>query len=87
MKATIVNFRTARHHQTQNQLVLKVADVKDKDSAAKMIGRKVSYRCTGKAGKTISGEITAAHGNSGALRARFEKGIPGQALGTQIDIE
>ena len=86
MKATIVNFRTARHHQTQNQLVLKVDGVSDKSAAEKLVGKKVSYKCDGKSSKIISGEVTSAHGNSGAIRARFEKGLPGQSIGTSIEL-
>ncbi|MFP4656174.1 MAG: 50S ribosomal protein L35ae [Candidatus Woesearchaeota archaeon] len=86
MKATIVNFRTARHHQTYNQMVLKAEGIADKEAAGKLVGKKVTYKCVGKSGKTISGQITGAHGNSGALKARFDSGLPGQAIGTSIEI-
>ena len=33
------------------------------------------------------GKINAIHGNKGALRAVFETGIPGQALGKKVKIE
>ncbi len=87
MKATIVNFRTARHHQTYNQVVLKAEGISDKEAASKLVGKKVSFACSGSSAKTIAGEVTAPHGNSGALRARFERGLPGQAIGTSIDIK
>jgi len=48
-----------------------------------LIGKKVVYN-TGK--KDINGEITSAHGNSGALLIRFETGMPGQAIGKKVII-
>jgi large subunit ribosomal protein L35Ae len=37
--------------------------------------------------KVITGKVSAAHGNSGAVRALFEKGLPGQAIGKHVRIE
>ena len=34
----------------------------------------------------IVGKISKAHGNGGAVLARFDKGLPGQAVGTEVDI-
>ena len=36
---------------------------------------------------TINGVIKAPHGNKGLVRAIFEKGLPGQAITTKVDIE
>ncbi len=82
-----MNFRSARHHQDQNQLIVSVSSVSDRNSAEKLIGKKVSYSCEGKQKKVISGEVASAHGNSGALRAIFEKGLPGQCIGRKVKIE
>ena len=35
----------------------------------------------------MTGQITAAHGNSGALRVRFDSGMPGQSIGTKVAVE
>ncbi|MFA4983551.1 MAG: 50S ribosomal protein L35ae, partial [Candidatus Micrarchaeia archaeon] len=37
-------------------------------------------------GKEIIGKVSKAHGNSGAVLARFDKGLPGQAIGTEVEI-
>ena len=47
----------------------------------------ISSVWTNTKGTTIEGRISAAHGNSGAIRAIFERGLPGQALGTEALIE
>jgi len=34
----------------------------------------------------INGVVSKAHGRNGSILAKFEKGLPGQALGTEVDI-
>ena len=38
-------------------------------------------------GKQIKGKISGAHGNNGVVRAIFEKGLPGQARNTEVDVK
>ena len=84
MEAVIASFRRGRHKQTTNQMILKVGEVTSKEKAQKLVGKKVSWKTP--SGKEINGEIVAAHGNSGAVRAKFEKGIPGQAIATKVKV-
>ena len=49
-----------------------------------MLLKKVIWKS--KAGKIIKGKIAAAHGNNGIVRAIFEKGLPGQAITTGVEI-
>jgi large subunit ribosomal protein L35Ae len=85
MEGTIVNFRQGRHTQTTNQMVIEVASIDSREKAAKLVGKKVTF--TTPAGKKIVGEVRSAHGNSGAIRALFEKGLPGQSLTKKVSIE
>ena len=87
MEAVIVNFRMGRHHQTGNQAILSVESVSSKEEAEKLVGKTVNYVCEGKQKKIISGKISSSHGNSGAFRVLFDKGLPGQAIGTKVKIE
>jgi len=84
MEGTIVNYRRNSTGQTQNHLVVTVSGIDNKEKATKLVGKKVIYN-TGK--KDMVGKINAIHGNSGALRAVFLTGIPGQALGKKVKIE
>jgi len=84
MEGIIVNFRMGRHHQTDNQMIITVKDV-SKEKAKSLVGKKVVW--TSPAGKEIKGKISALHGNKGAVRAIFEKGMPGQAVGNKVKIE
>jgi len=85
MEGTIVHFRGSRRVKRSNQMVVLVADVNDKDKASKLIGKKVVWKTS--AGKQMVGQVTNIHGNSGALRVRFDTGMPGQSIGTKVVIE
>jgi len=84
MKARVINYRGGKRTQKVNQFVLQPEKLKSKEDAAKLLGKNVEW--TTSSGKKLSGTITRVHGNSGAVVARFEKGLPGQALGTEIEI-
>ena len=85
MDGTIVHFRGSRRVKRSNQMILQVPDVDSKEKASKLIGKKVIWKTS--AGKQMVGEITNIHGNSGALRVRFDTGMPGQSIGTKVAIE
>ena len=85
MKAVIVNFRLARHHTYENQMIIKAKGVETRDDAKKLVGKKVVWVTPAK--KEMVGEIRSAHGNKGALRALFETGMPGQAIGSEVQIK
>ena len=85
MEGTIVHFRGSRRVKRSNQMVVQVDDVDSKEKASKLIGKKVVWKTS--AGKQLNGQVTNIHGNSGALRVRFDTGMPGQSLGTKVVIE
>ena len=83
MNGTIVNYRSGKHTQTTNQMIIVVDGMTTRAEAEKLVGKKVVYN-TGK--KDITGEVRSAHGNSGALRVLFETGMPGQAISKEVVI-
>jgi len=84
MEAVIVNYRRGRNTQTNNQMVLQPKGAKAKADAQKLIGKTVEW--TTSAGNKMTGTVTRVHGGNGAVVARFEKGLPGQAIGTKAKI-
>lgn len=84
MKGIVVNFR-GLHTQRNNQMIVKVDSVKSKTDGEKLIGKKVVW--TTPSGKEIVGYVSKPHGNKGALRVRFDKGMPGQAVGKEVRVE
>ena len=85
MEGIIVHFRGSRRVKRSNQMIVQVNGVDSKDKASKLVGKKVVWKTS--AGKQMTGQITALHGNSGALRVRFDTGMPGQSIGTKVAIE
>ncbi|HLC48622.1 MAG TPA: 50S ribosomal protein L35ae [Candidatus Norongarragalinales archaeon] len=84
MKAAVSNYRRSRHAMKGNQAILIAEGIKTRTDAEKLKGKEVVYVTSGR--KKIKGKIAAAHGNKGAFRAIFERGLPGQAVGTMVEI-
>ena len=84
MKGKIVNYRGGRRTQYTNQFVILPEGFSKKEEAKKIMGKKVEW--TTPSGKKISGKVTRVHGSKGAVIGKFEKGLPGQALGTEVEI-
>lgn len=57
----------------------------DRKKAEKFVGKNVEWKSD--AGKIIKGKISSAHGNKGLVRAIFEKGLPGQAITTEVEVK
>ena len=85
MEGIIVNFRGSRRVKKGNQMIVQVGGVNSKEKAGQLVGRKVIWKTS--AGKELNGQIASAHGNSGALRVRFDTGMPGQSIGSKVVIE
>ncbi|MHA1594904.1 MAG: 50S ribosomal protein L35ae [Candidatus Baldrarchaeia archaeon] len=82
LRGVIVNYRRGRHTQKNTHVLIKVPGIDSSKEAARLIGRRVLW--ISESGKRIKGKIVDIHGNNGVVRARMEKGVPGQALGTEI---
>jgi len=85
MKAKIAHFRGGKHTQTNNHMLLVAVGVDNREKASKLVGKEVVFLT--EKGNAISGKIASAHGNSGVLRAVFEKGMPGQSIGKEVEIK
>lgn len=85
MQAIIVNYRSSRHRQKPNQMVIKVESVDTKEKAKALVGKEVVWKTP--SGKELKGKIRASHGNKGCLRVLFETGMPGQSLGKKVEIK
>ena len=84
MKAKIIQFRRGRKRITEKHFILDV-NTKSIEDAEKFVGKDVEW--TSPAGKKISGKISSSHGNKGLVRAIFEKGLPGQARNTEVEVK
>ncbi|MCW4052561.1 MAG: 50S ribosomal protein L35ae [Candidatus Bathyarchaeota archaeon] len=79
----IVSYRRGPKTQKPKEYILRFPSIESVSEAARLIGRKVAWP-VGK--HKARGKIVALHGKNGLVRARFRKGVPGQALGSLVDI-
>ena len=83
VQGVIVGYRTGPRTQRPRECILQFSSVKSSGEAARLVGRKVAWP-VGK--RNLRGKIVALHGKKGSVRACFRKGLPGQALGTAIEV-
>ncbi|MBU0907478.1 MAG: 50S ribosomal protein L35ae [Nanoarchaeota archaeon] len=83
MKGIVVQFRRGRKTIHERHYLLDLG-LTTRDEAKKMAGKEVIWKSS--AGKEIKGKISGAHGNKGLVRAIFEKGLPGQAVTTEVEV-
>lgn len=81
----VVQFRRGRHIMHEKHFLIEVDGVSTREEAGKFVGKHVSWKSPG--GKVINGKIASAHGKKGVIRAIFEIGLPGQSIGTKVEIK
>ncbi len=84
-KGIVVQFRRGRKVIHERHFLIMVPGIADRAHAEKLVGKSVTWKSP--AGKKIEGKIAAPHGNKGVVRAIFEKGLPGQAVTTEVEIK
>ena len=84
MEGIIASFRRGRHTQKNNHMIIYVESLKSKQDSKKLVGKNVKWKSI--SGKEFTGKVASSHGNKGALRVIFEKGLPGQSLGQKVHI-
>jgi len=82
-KGIVVQFRRGRKTIHKRHYLLDIG-LTNREEAKKLVGKEVEW--TSPSGKKIKGKISSAHGNKGLVRAIFEKGLPGQAITTKIEV-
>lgn len=85
MNGKVVQFRRGKHTIHERHFLIEVDGVDSREKAKKLAGKEVVWKSP--AGKIIKGKISDAHGNKGVVRAIFEKGLPGQAVATGVEIK
>ena len=84
MEGVIVHYRGSHKTQKTNQMIISIKGVSSMEKAKAFVGKSVVWTSPGK--KDLKGKISSAHGNSGAVRAIFETGMPGQSIGQKVAI-
>ena len=79
----ITNYRIGIRTQSSRECLIKFNGVDSAAQAGSLMGQKVVWKSKN---KRLVGKIVGFHGKNGAVRAKFKKGVPGQALGTTVEL-
>jgi len=85
-KGLIIQFRRGRRTQTPRHYLIEVPGIDNREKATKLVGKEVFWKSPGAEPKIIHGKVAAAHGGKGVVRIITEIGLPGQAIGTELEI-
>ncbi len=78
-----MNYRIGIRTQMSRECLVQFTDAASPAQAGHLIGRKVVWKGEK---KPLTGKIVGFHGKNGTVRVKFKKGIPGQALGTMVEL-
>lgn len=87
MAGIVSHFRGSFRRKKGNQLIIIVPGVDNREKAKSYVGKSAVWTAPGKNKTQIKGKVSSPHGNKGAVRVVFEKGLPGQSLGQEVKIE
>ena len=78
-----MNYRIGIRTQSSRECLIQFDHVDSVAHAGRLMGQKVVWKGEN---KTLTGKIVRFHGKNGAVIVKFNKGIPGQALGTKVEL-
>lgn len=84
MNGVVIHFRRSKKRTSTNQMIIQPEGSDGFEKAKALVGKKISWKSP--AGKVLVGKVSAAHGRKGCVRALFETGMPGQAIGQRVEI-
>ncbi len=79
----ITNYRTGPSSQQSKECLIELNNINSASLAGKLIGQKVVWM-SGK--NKFTGKIVGAHGRNGMVRVKFARPVPGQAIGTVVQL-
>jgi large subunit ribosomal protein L35Ae len=80
----ITNYRTGPKEQTSNECLIEFENVTSVALASKLVGQKVTWK---NGTSKLIGKIRGPHGKNGMVRVRFVRGVPGQAIGSIVELK
>ncbi len=79
----IINYRIGIRTQASRECLIEFEQVDSAFMAGKLVGQKVTWK---NENTKITGRIMGPHGRNGMVRVRFTRGVPGQALGSIVEL-
>ena len=78
----ITNYRIGIRAQMSDECLVQFPNVVSPAQAGQLLGRRVVW----KGEKVKIGKVVGFHGKNGIIRVKFKKGVPGQAIGTTVEL-
>ncbi len=79
----ITNYRIGIREQTSNECLIEFKGIESLATAGKLVGKKVAWKGEK---KTLVGKVVGPHGRNGIVKVKFAHGVPGQAIGTTVEL-
>ena len=79
----IVNYRIGLKAQASRECLIEFGTIDSASLAGRLVGQKVMWK---KGSNKFVGKIMGAHGRNGMVRVKFAHGVPGQAIGTIVEL-
>jgi large subunit ribosomal protein L35Ae len=79
----ITNYRIGIRTQSSRECLIQFSNIDSVAQAGQFIGQKVVWKGEN---KKLIGKIVGFHGKNGVVIVKFKKGVPGQALGTTVEL-
>jgi large subunit ribosomal protein L35Ae len=79
----ITNYRIGPKAQASKECLIEFPGIDSEGQAGKLVGQKVTWN---NGASKLVGKIKATHGRNGIVCARFVHGVPGQAIGTTVEL-
>ena len=78
---TILNYRIGIATQNPKECLIKFDEVNSASQAGQLFNKKALWM---QGDMKFFGTIRGPHGKRGVVKVKFQKGVPGQALGTKV---
>lgn len=95
-RAAFLGFRRGKSVQNENQALVQIEGVKTREDAKWYLGKRVAYVYKGKKAKIVEGKkhklrcmwgkVVNVHGTNGVVRAKFNRNLPSQAMGSALRV-
>ncbi len=79
----IINYRIGIRTQMPHECLIQFPDFLTVAKASSLVGKKVVWQGEN---RKHTGKIIGFHGRNGVVRVRFKKSIPGQGIGTTVEL-